>query len=114
MRVLVAGGAGLLGTALAQALLSEGHSIALADVFDDSGDGADLKEERAERLSRHREARVIRGDLTDAAFVESTLGETRPAAIVNAAVFAPNSTGVAALANGARAAGIGSFVHLSD
>ena len=39
MLVLVAGGAGLLGSSLAEALLSDGKDVVLADVFDGSGDG---------------------------------------------------------------------------
>jgi len=112
--VLVAGGAGLLGSSLAEALLSEGKHVLLADDFDDAADGAAIKEERAARLARHPWARVVRGDLTDAAFVESLLAESRPAAVVNAALFPPDSTGVATLAGGARSAGIGFLVHLSD
>jgi nucleoside-diphosphate-sugar epimerase len=114
MLVFVAGGAGLLGAAVGQALLSEGKHIVLADVFDESGDGAAAKEERAERLGRHPWARIVRGDLVDAGFVESVLRETQPTAVVNAAVFAPGTTGALTLLNGARAAGLGFFVHLSD
>jgi nucleoside-diphosphate-sugar epimerase len=114
MLVLIAGGAGLMGAAIAEALLSEGHEVVLADVFDDRGDGTTVKEERAARLGRHPWARVVRGDLTDPAFASKAVADARPAAVVNAALFVPGSAGVAPLANAARAAGIGCFLHLSD
>jgi nucleoside-diphosphate-sugar epimerase len=114
MLVLIAGGAGLLGSSLGEALLSEGKDVLLADVFDDSGDGKAMKEERAARLGRHPRARVSRGDLTDARFAAALLSETCPDAVVNAALFPFASGGAAALAAAAREAQISYFVHLSD
>ncbi|HKC24735.1 MAG TPA: NAD-dependent epimerase/dehydratase family protein, partial [Thermoanaerobaculia bacterium] len=112
--VLVAGGAGLLGSSLAEALLSEGKHVLIADVFDDAGDGSAVKEERAARLGRHPWARVSRGDLTDGAFAAALLAEARPDVVVNAALFPVASGGVRTLVEAAREAPVPYFVHLSD
>jgi nucleoside-diphosphate-sugar epimerase len=114
VRVLVGGGAGLLGCALAQALLSEAKHVVLADVFDDAGDGRAVKEERAGRIGRHPWATVSRGDLRDRSFVSRLLRETRPDAVVNAARFAPDGPGAVELAIASREEKVGVFVHLSD
>lgn len=112
--VLVAGGAGFLGSAVARRLLGTGEGVVLLDAFDDAGDGRALKEERIAAFSRHPRAAVVRGDAADPAFLESVLAEHRPSSIVNATLLRPDGRGLGPLLESARGAGIGVFVHLSD
>ena len=114
MNVLVAGGAGLIGAGVSNALLEEGDGVIVADGFDEGGDGRNVKEWRAERLASDRRAAVERVDLTDAAALEELFARSRPAAVVNAALFDPAGAGAGPLMRAARTAGTGLFVHLSD
>jgi nucleoside-diphosphate-sugar epimerase len=111
--VLVAGGAGLLGTAIAKGLLDEADRVVVADHFDDSGDGRAVKEHRAESFDKHPRAAVERADLSDAAALEDLFARHRPAAVVNAALFDPFRPDAGALMKASRNAGTGLFVHLS-
>jgi UDP-glucose 4-epimerase len=113
VRVLVAGGAGLLGSAVATGLLAEGNRVVAADHFDDSGDGRVVKEHRAELLDAHAGAAVERADLSDAGDLARLFERHRPAAVVNAALFDPFRPDAGALMKASRAAGTGLFVHLS-
>jgi len=112
--VLVAGGAGFLGAALSRRLLGAGESVVVLDTFDDAGDGRALKEERLASFSRHPRVSAVRGDGTDAAFLEAVFSENRPAAVVNAMRLPLDAPGLGALVEASRQAGIGIFVHLSD
>jgi len=112
--VLVAGGAGFLGSAVVRRLLGTGGAAVLLDAFDDAGDGRALKEERAAAFSRHPRAAVVRGDAADSAFFESVLAEHRPSSIVNATLLPPDGPGLGPLLESARGAGIGVFIHISD
>jgi len=110
--VLVAGGAGFLGSAVARRLLGTGESVVFLDSFDDGGGGRALKEERIAAFSRHPRAVVVRGDATDPALLEAVFKEHRPASVVNAT--GPLPGGIGLLLETARASGTGIFVHLSD
>jgi len=112
--VLVAGGAGFLGSAVVRRLLGTGRAAVLLDAFDDAGDGRALKEERAAAYSRHPRAAVVRGDAADSAFFERVLAEHRPSSIVNATLLPPDGPGLGPLLESARGAGIGVFIHISD
>ncbi len=114
MNVLVAGGAGLLGAAVARALLAEGTDVVVADDFGERGDGTVVKEWRVQRLGADARLAVERADLSDAAVLADLFGRRRPAAVVNAALFDPAGPGAGALMRAARTAGTGLFVHLSD
>ena len=114
MHVLVAGGAGLLGAAIATSLLDEGVEVVVADRFDASGDGAEVKEWRAERLTKNPRASVERLDLADFDALDDLFARRRPAAVVNAALFDPAGPGAGPLFRAARAAGTGLLLHLSD
>ncbi len=109
---LIAGGAGLLGSAIATALLSEGHLVVIADVFDEAGDGRVVKEERAARLSENPMARVVRVDLTDMRAAMRLVEDFHPDALVNAAVFAKEGPGAEPLLSSWASHGL--LVHLSD
>lgn len=107
MIVLVAGGAGLLGSRVARRLRDRRDTVVVADVFDDSGDGRAVKEARAEELEALG-AVVSRTDLTDFALTRELFERHRPAAVLNAGTFDGE-----ALSNAALQAGIGFFLHLS-
>lgn len=111
---LVAGAAGLLGSTVARWLLDAGETVVLADHFDDGGDGRLVKEERARALLASPNARLARGDLTDAAHASRVFSEFDPGTVVNAAAFAPGSHGVETLVELARAHHAVRFLHLSD
>ena len=112
--VLVAGGAGFLGSAVVRRLLGTGGAVVLLDTFDDAGDGQALKEERAAVFSRHARAAIVRGDATDPGFLARVLAEHRPSSIVNATLLPADGPGLLPLLESSRGAGIGIFVHLSD
>ena len=57
MRLLLAGGAGLLGAAIGKALLEAADDVVVADDFDEGGDGRAVKEWRAEPFARHARPR---------------------------------------------------------
>jgi nucleoside-diphosphate-sugar epimerase len=113
-QVLVAGGAGFLGSAVARRLLGTGEGVVFVDSFDDGGDGRALKEERIAAFSRHPRAVVVRGDATDPAVLGPVFKEHRPASVVNATLLRPGGRGIGPLLEAARASGTGIFVHLSD
>ena len=112
-RTLVAGGCGLFGAAVAQRLLEQGEEVVACDHLADTGDGRHVKEWRADRL-KERGAVFVRVDLSVPEALWPVFADNRPAAIVNAALFAPDGPGVRPLATVARMAGIGFLVHLSD
>ncbi len=112
--VLVAGGAGFLGAAIARQLLGAGDGVVVLDTFDDAGDGRALKEERAASFGRHPRITIVRGDGTDAAFLENAFAEHRPSAIVNAMRLPLDAAGLGPLVEASRQAGVGLLVHLSD
>ena len=112
--VLVAGGAGFLGSAVVRRLLGTGEGVVLVDGFDDAGDGRAVKEKRVAAFSRHPRAAVVRGDAADPAFLASVLAEHRPSSVVNATLLPPDGSGLGPLLESVRGAGIGVFVHLSD
>lgn len=113
-RVLVAGGAGFLGAAVARQLLGAGEGVVALDTFDDAGDGRAAKEERAASFGRHPRVTIARGDGTHADFLERLLAEHRPAAIVNAMRLPLDAGGLGPLVEASRQAGVGLLVHLSD
>lgn len=114
MNVLVAGGAGLIGAAVAKGLLDGADRVIVADDFGEGGDGRAVKEWRAERLAADPRATVERADLCDAAVLADLFARHRPAAVVNAALFDRPGAGAGPLMFAARTAGTGLFVHLSD
>lgn len=112
--VLVAGGAGFLGSAVVRGLLRAGDRAVVLDSFDDGGDGRTLKEERVAAFSGDARVSVVRGDATDPVALERAFAGHRPSAVVNATALTPSGRGVGPLLEAARASGIGAFIHVSD
>jgi UDP-glucose 4-epimerase len=74
MRVLVTGGAGYIGSVVAEVLLARGHTVA---VYDDLSEG--------HRDAVPAPARLHEGDLLDRPRLDAVLHETRPEAVVHMA-----------------------------
>lgn len=86
MRVLITGGAGFIGSHLAERLLSEGHEIACLDDFNDFYDPA-FKRENAALLSKNSKFTLIEGDIRDAQKVKAAF-KKKPDAVVHLAARA--------------------------
>ncbi len=84
MRVLVSGGAGFIGSCLAEHLLRDGHDVS---ILDDLNDFYSPARKRA-NLSAVRSAGAIafyEGDICDSETIERVIQEQRPEAIVHLA-----------------------------
>lgn len=77
MKILVAGGAGYIGSICAELLLDEGHSVA---VFDNLSEG--------HRRAVDSRAEFIAGDLGERAQIEAALAQTQPDAVMHFAASA--------------------------
>src|SRR5690348_6285148 len=116
MRVLVTGGAGYIGSVVAETLQARGHAVA---VYDDLSKG-------------HRDAvpfgaRLLEGDLLDRRALDAALDEVRPEAVVHMAAvclvgesvadpakyYRVNLTGGLTLLEALRAAGVRRIVFSS-
>ena len=113
-RVLVAGGAGLVGSAVARQLLSEGAEGAVVDALAEDGDGRTVREARLESLRALPRATILTADLSLPGAAGEVFRDFRPGAVVNAALFAPGKPGVATLLDAARAHERPFLVHLSE
>lgn len=114
-RVLVAGGAGLVGSAVARQLLSEGAEVTVVDALAADGDGKAVREERIRALRAFPKATIVVADLTLPGAANDVFRDARPAAVVNAALFPPGGPGVEAMLEAMRGDDEKPFlVHLSD
>ncbi|HMM35764.1 MAG TPA: NAD(P)-dependent oxidoreductase [Thermoanaerobaculia bacterium] len=113
-RVLVAGGAGLVGSAVARQLLEEGAEVAVVDALVAEGDGRSVREARLEALRVFPKAKVVTADLSLPGAAAELFREVRPGAVVNAALFPPGGPGLTAMLEAARAHERPFLVHLSD
>ena len=77
MKVLVAGGAGYIGSVCAELLLNEGHPVC---IFDNLTEG--------HRRAVDSRARFVEGDLANGDSIQSTLADFRPDAVMH---FAANA-----------------------
>jgi UDP-glucuronate 4-epimerase len=68
-KVLITGGAGFIGSHLAERLLAEGHEVVALDDFNDYYDPA-LKRANAAALARHEDFELVEGDIRDRELVE--------------------------------------------
>lgn len=113
-RVLVAGGAGLVGSAVATQLLSEGAEVVAVDVLSDQGDGRAVRERRLAALRAFPKATILTADLCLPGAASDVFRELRPAAVVNAALFPPGGAGVETMLEAIRGEEPPFLVHLSD
>jgi UDP-glucuronate 4-epimerase len=81
MTTLITGGAGFIGSRLAQRLLSSGDDVVILDNFNDYYDPSikeaniDALRRLADDLSAQDRLRVVRGDIRDEALISSIYGE---------------------------------------
>lgn len=113
-RVLVAGGAGLVGSAVARQLLEEGAEVAVVDALAAQGDGRAIREARVADLRAFPSATVVTADLSLPGAASDVLRDVRPGAVVNAALFAPGGGGVEAMLDAMSGGERPFLVHLSD
>ncbi len=113
-RVLVAGGAGLVGSAVARQLLSEGAEVVAVDVMGDEGDGRAVREERVATLRAFPKATVVTADLSLPGAAGDVFRDFAPVAVVNAALFPPGGPGVVSMLEAMRTHEKPFLVHLSD
>jgi UDP-glucose 4-epimerase len=76
MKVLITGGAGFIGSHLAEALLARGDTVVAIDNFATG---------RRDNLPEHRNLTVVEGTIADASLVEKVFGNYRPDQVVHAA-----------------------------
>jgi UDP-glucose 4-epimerase len=76
MKVLITGGAGFIGSHLADRLIAQGHDVYVIDNYATG---------RRDNLTPHNRLRVIEGTIADKPFVERIFDECRPDQVVHAA-----------------------------
>lgn len=125
MKVLVTGGAGFIGSHLAERLLAEGHEI---NVMDDFNDFYDPRIKRANLAAVQNSVRIHEADIRDETAVHRIVGEGRFDTIVHLAaragvrpsILAPklyidtNITGTFHLLEAAKQNGVGRFIFASS
>ena len=85
--ILVTGGAGFIGSHLAERLLEDGHRVVTLDNFDTFYDPT-IKRENIASALRHQDYRLVEGDIRDAAVVEALFETERPGVVVHLAARA--------------------------
>jgi UDP-glucose 4-epimerase len=76
MKVLITGGAGFIGSHLADRLVAQGHDVCVIDNYATG---------RRDNLTPHNRLRVIEGTIADKLLVERIFDECRPDQVVHAA-----------------------------
>jgi UDP-glucose 4-epimerase len=113
MKVLITGGAGFIGTNLAERLVDEGHETLAIDNFATG---------RRENLAGRDDIALVEGSIADRELLDRTIAEFAPDAIAHAAASykdpdawvedaRTNTVGTANVVEGAKAAGIERIVY---
>jgi len=76
MRILITGGAGFIGSNLADRLLSENHQVLVIDNYATS---------RRDNLTPHANLKIVEGTIADTAIVNKTFADFKPEVVVHAA-----------------------------
>lgn len=127
MNILITGGAGFIGSHLADALLARGEKVTVIDEFNDFYDPKLKRENAAPHLSDPA-YRLVEGDIRDSGKVSKLLEGTRFDAVVHLAARAGvrpsieepllyeqvNCVGTLNLLEAARKTGVGNFVFASS
>lgn len=87
MKVLLTGGAGFIGSHLAERLLERGDRLVLLDNFNDFYDPR-VKIRNVGQIRRKGDFALSRGDVLDGPLLETLFREHRPEAVVHLAAFA--------------------------
>lgn len=113
MKVFITGGAGFIGSTLADRLLRRGDSVAVIDNYETG---------RRDNLAANPLLAVIEGSITDAALVRGSIGDFKPDLVVHAAASykdpnnwegdaLTNTAGTAIVAQAAKAAGTKRLIY---
>lgn len=88
MKILVTGGAGFIGSHVAQALLARGDTVVILDDFNDRYDPA-LKEARVKHMFNHTDPpKVLRGDICNRELVNQIFAEEEFDQVIHLAAWA--------------------------
>ena len=89
MKVLITGGAGFIGSAIAKKLIDRGDKTVLVDNFNDYYDPK-LKHDRIKKFLKGYEKgfKVYTGDIRDRAFLEKVFKKERPDKVIHLAAMA--------------------------
>lgn len=113
MRVLITGGAGFIGSTLADRLLEREHEVLVVD---------NLQTGRRDNVADHPRLRFVEGTIADRALVDGLFAEFRPEVVVHAAAaykdpndwaedVRTNVLGTANVVQAAKAAGARRFIY---
>lgn len=86
-KALVTGGAGFIGSHLAEALLARGCTVSVVDSFDDFYSPA-VKRDNFQKISRRGEVRLYEKDIRDEAGVRKVFEEEKPEVVIHLAARA--------------------------
>jgi UDP-glucuronate 4-epimerase len=126
MSYLVTGGAGFVGSHVAEVLLQRGEKVLIVDNFNDYYD-PQLKHANAQRLAAYPQASIIEGDIRDAALMHRLFAEHGIKRVAHMAAMAGvrssvtqvelymavNTLGTMNLLEAAKAVGVENFVLAS-
>ena len=113
MKIFITGGAGFIGSTLADRLLARGDSVAVIDNYETG---------RRDNLRATPRLAVIEGSIADGALVRSSIGDFKPDLVVHAAASykdpnnwegdaLTNTLGTAVVAQAAKAAGAKRLIY---
>ena len=86
MSALITGGAGFIGSHVAEALLRRGERVVVIDNFNDYYDPA-IKRANGRRLQAYPDCQLIEGDIRDAALVERVFAEASVSRVAHLAAM---------------------------